>query len=178
MIKKLNKGFFARSADVVARNLLGKILCRKREDKILKARIVETEAYFGEDDPASRASKGKNKISEMMWESPGKILVYNVHKYKMLNFVTGKKGEPSAVLIRALEPLNFKGRCFGPGLLTCCLEIAKQLHGKSVFGFNEIWIEDDKESIKIKKTKRIGVSKDLEIPLRFYIKGNQFISRK
>src|SRR6056297_594471 len=104
----ISREFFERPADVVARDLLGKILVRKINGKIYKGKIVETEAYFGEEDPASRASKGKTKISEMMWESPGKILVYNVHMYKMFNFVTYKKGKASAVLIRALEPLNFQ----------------------------------------------------------------------
>src|SRR6056297_455640 len=105
---KISRDFFERPADVVAKDLLGKVLVRKIDGKTFKARIVETEAYFSENDPASRASKGKTKISEMMWESPGRILVYNVHMYKMFNFVTYKKGKASAVLIRALEPLNFQ----------------------------------------------------------------------
>ncbi|MCW8966354.1 MAG: DNA-3-methyladenine glycosylase [Candidatus Pacearchaeota archaeon] len=83
---KIDRKFFRRKADVVARELLGKILVKKVNGKVLRARIVETEAYFDESDPGSRASSGKNKISEMMWEDAGKILVYNVHMYKMFNF--------------------------------------------------------------------------------------------
>ena len=76
--EKISRDFFERPADIVARDLLGKILVKGVGGKKYKGKIVETEAYFGERDPASRASKGKTKISEMMWESPGRILVYNV----------------------------------------------------------------------------------------------------
>jgi len=179
---KLKKDFFARDAKTVAQELLGKVLVRKINGKELRARIIETESYFGESDPASRASKGKNKISDMMWEAPGKILVYNVHMYKMFNVVTGKKGEASAVLIRALEPLNFEGRCSGPGLLTNCLEIDKKFHGKEIFELDEFFIEDDLnrrgEIFEIVESFRIGVTKDLDEPLRFYIKNNGFVSRR
>ncbi|RLG12489.1 hypothetical protein DRN73_02435 [Candidatus Pacearchaeota archaeon] len=174
----LKKNFFKRKADIVAKELLGKILCRRIDGKVLKSKIVETEAYFGEDDPASRACKGKNKISEMMWESPGKILIYNVHKYKMLNFITGKEGEASAVLIRALEPLNFKARTSGPGLLTDSLKIEKTFHGESIFELKELFLENSNEEFEIIESSRIGVSKDLPVKLRFYIKDNNFISKK
>jgi len=179
---KLKKNFFERNAKIVAKDLLGKILVRKIHGKEFRAKIVETESYFGEEDPASRASFGKNKISELMWESPGKILVYNVHMYRMFNVVTGKKGEASAVLIRALEPLNFKGRCSGPGLLTNFLRIDKCIHGKKIFELEEIYIEiplnNVKEKFEVIETFRIGVTKDLSEPLRFYIKDNEFVSRK
>ncbi|MGD2072704.1 MAG: DNA-3-methyladenine glycosylase, partial [Candidatus Thorarchaeota archaeon] len=85
----IGKQFFDRRADIVARELLGKILVVGGK----KGKIVETEAYFDERDPASRASKGENKVSKMMIQEAGRILVYNVHKYKMLNFVTEKKGK-------------------------------------------------------------------------------------
>ena len=151
----------------MAKELLGKILVRKINGKILKSKIVETEAYFGENDSASRASKGKNKISEMMWEEGGKILVYNVHMYKMFNFITDKKGIPSAVLIRAAQPLNFSSRCSGPGLLTNSLNIDKKFHGKNLFEISNLYLEDNKEDFEIVKSFRIGVTKDLDIPMRF-----------
>ncbi len=179
MPKSLNSNFFSRPADVVAAELLGKVLCRKLDGKILRARIVETEAYFGEDDPASRASKGENKVSKMMREKAGKILIYNVHRFKMLNFVTGSEGEPSAVLIRAIEPLNFKARTAGPGLLTSALKIDDSFHGKHQHIDNLLWVEDEenKENLKVERSFRIGVREDLNIPLRFYIKGNKFVSK-
>ncbi|MFW6233069.1 MAG: DNA-3-methyladenine glycosylase [Nanoarchaeota archaeon] len=180
-MEKILKNFFNKKANIVAKELLGKVLVRKIGDNLLKSRIVETEAYFGLNDPASRASKGKNKISEIMFEDSGKILVYNVHKYLMFNIVTSQKGNAQAVLIRALEPLNFKARCNGPGLLTQALEISKkEFHGKDILNNNLVWIEENNKDkdFEIIKSFRIGVSKDLNIPLRFYIKDNKFVSKK
>ena len=177
-MKTLNNNFFSRNPEIVAQELLGKILIRKLKNKTLKAKIIETEAYFGEKDPASRASKGKNKVSEMMWSSPGTIMIYYVHKYKMFNIVTGKKNQPSAVLIRALEPLNFKARCNGPGLLTNSLNITKSVHGKNIINNKELKLLDNNSNHQIVKGFRIGVTKDLPRPLRFYIKDNPYVSKK
>lgn len=176
----LKKKFFAGSPEKVAKNLLGKILVRRIEGKLLKSRIVETEAYFGPEDPASRASKGRNKVSEKMWSEPGTILVYNVHKHQMLNFVTGKIEEPSAVLVRALEPLNFDARTSGPGLLTGVLSIDKEIHGQNVLSSNEVWVEESEDegySYEVEDSFRIGVTEDLPERYRFFIKGNRFVSR-
>ena len=169
---KLTKNFFNRPADKVARELLGKVLCREMGKRILKARITETEAYFGEQDPTSWARYRKRKSNILMWDFPGKILIKNVHKYKMLNFITGKKGEASAVLVRALEPLNFKARCQGPGLITECLKIDKSFNGQEIIKNKKIWIEQNNKSEKFKifRGQRIGVKKDLRKKLRFYIK--------
>jgi len=176
----MDEQFFSRAPDIVAQDILGDILVRIIGNKKLKAKIVETEAYFGEEDPASRASKGDNKVSRMMKDSPGKILIYNVHKYKMLNFITGKKGEASAILIRALEPLNFRARCSGPGLITECLKINKAFNGQEIIKNKKIWIEESnkKEKLEIFRDFRVGVKNDLKKKLRFYIKGNKYVSRK
>ena len=170
----LIESFFSRPADKVAKDLLGKILCRKINNKILRAKIIETEAYFGEDDPASWARYGKRKSNILMWDFPGKILIKNVHKYKMLNFITGKKGEASAVLIRALESLNFEARCNGPGLLTSCLKIDKSFNGQEIVKNKKIWIEESnkKENLKIFRDFRVGVKNDLKEKFRFYIKNS------
>ncbi|MFW5847148.1 MAG: DNA-3-methyladenine glycosylase [Nanoarchaeota archaeon] len=187
--KRLSQKFFSKPSDVVARNLLGKVLCRRLSDgKVLRGRILETEAYFDENDPASRASKsGKkiNKVHEMMLKEPGRILIYNVHKYFMLNFVTGKKNKASAVLIRSLEPLNFFGRCSGPGLMTECLKINKkfkeEFHGINCFSDkSNLWVEDSLEKIpktKINRSFRIGVTEDLNEKHRYFI-NNSFINNK
>ncbi len=173
---KLNKNFFSRSADKVAKELLGKILCRRMVKKtkfvILKAKIIETEAYFGEEDPASWARYGKRKSNILMWDFPGKILIKNVHKYKMLNFITDKKEIASAVLIRALEPLNFSENLKGPGLLTECLKIDKSFNGLEIVKNKNLWIEqkNKKQKFKIFRDYRIGVKNDLKKKLRFYIK--------
>lgn len=172
----LNKQFFKKRSDIVAQNLLGKILCRKINNKVLKAKITETEAYFGNKDPASRAFKGKNKISETMYQEAGKILIYNVHKYKMFNIVTGKKHIPEAILIRSIEPLNFKAKTTGPGLLTLALKIDNKLHKQNIFQ-KEIFIQNSGEKPGIQKSHRIGVNKDLKKKLRFFIKNSKYLSR-
>lgn len=167
----LDENFFARDAEIVARDLLGRVLVVKNK----KALIVETEAYYGKEDPASRACKNGD-LKNTMEDFPGTILVYGVHSNWLINFVTGKKGKAEAVLIRAVEPLNFQGRGNGPGLLTKSLEINKK-HHKSKIG-DEIYILDrflDKEIIE---SFRIGIKKDLNKKLRFYIKDNKHVSKK
>ena len=174
----MDKNFFNREADVVARDLLGRVIVRNIEGKELKAKIVETEAYFDENDPASRACQNGD-LRETMMMGPGTILVYGVHNNWLINFVTGNIGKASAVLIRAIEPLNFEGKGNGPGLLTKSLEIDKIYHKKNVLDNGKIKIESYGDNLfEISKSFRIGVTKDLETPMRFYIKDNKFVSRK
>lgn len=175
--KRLNCGFFSRDARIVAKDLLGKTLIRKLKNKILKARIVETEAYLDENDPGSRARQNGD-LRKTMQMSPGTILVYGVHNNWLVNFVTGRKDKPEAVLLRALEPLNFKANCSGPGLLTKSFEIKKDFHKKKVCNGNDLWIEESIEKHDIKKSFRIGLREDSKEKMRFYIKENPFLSRK
>lgn len=174
-MNRLNKNFFSRSADKVAKELLGKILCRKINNKILKTKIVETEAYFGSEDPASRARQNGDLRKTMLMEA-GTILVYGVHNNWLINFVTNDAGKAEAVLLRALEPLNFKANTKGPGLLTKALKINKSFHKKNICNEKDIWIEDNYEKFEIVKSFRIGIKKDLLEKLRFYIKGNEWVS--
>lgn len=175
---KLNQKFFSKDARNLAKELLGKILVRKIEGNLFKAKIVETEAYLDENDTASWARFGKRKDNNLMWSHPGKILIKNVHMHKMLNIVSGKNGKAEAVLLRALEPLNFEGRCNGPGLLTNCMKIDKKFHGEEIFNLNDFWIENDGRKYDLHESFRIGVKKDLSEKMRFYIKGNKYVSRK
>ncbi|MFA5026740.1 MAG: DNA-3-methyladenine glycosylase [Candidatus Methylomirabilota bacterium] len=172
----LQRDFFNRDPEIVAKALLGKTLVRKIGNKTLKAKIVETEAYYDDSDPASRACKGGD-LRETMSMDAGTILVYGVHNNWLINFVTGKEGSAQAVLLRALEPLNFSERCNGPGLLTKALKIGKELHKKDVCECNELWLEDSGEKIEIASSHRIGVKKDLAKNLRFFAKGNKCTSR-
>jgi DNA-3-methyladenine glycosylase len=179
---KIDKDFFNERADVVAKRLLGKIIVRKIGKDELRARIVETEAYFDSKDPASRACQNGD-LKKTMEMPGGTILVYGVHNNWLINFVTGNKGEASAVLIRALEPLNFESFCNGPGLLTKNLGVGKELHKKSVLDSEDIWLEhcneDGEESgFEIVDSFRVGVSHDLPEKMRFYIKDSRFVSRK
>lgn len=109
----------------------------------------------------------------------GTLLVYGVHNNWLINFVTGKEGEAAAVLIRAIEPLNFNGKGNGPGLLTKSLGIDKSFHKKHIFD-NECYLDltDGDSNHEIAEGFRIGIKKDLPKKLRFYIKNNKFVSRK
>lgn len=172
----MNKDFFSRSADEVARDLLGCVLVFKNSHQEFRARIVETEAYFDESDPASRAvSNGDLRATMEM--KPGTILVYGVHNSWLLNIVTGSLGDASAVLIRALEPLNFEGNCSGPGRLTKALGIDKLLH-KKMLGVDMGVEEGEDFEEEVVRTNRIGVREDLDEKMRFYIKDNPCVSGK
>jgi len=172
---KLDDNFFSQDAEQVAEKLLGKVLIRKIGNKMMRARIVETEAYFDDKDPASRACKNGD-LKKVMEDEAAVMLVYGVHNNWLINFVTGEKGKAEAVLLRALEPLNFEAKTNGPGLLTKALKIDKSLHGKKIG--SKLWIEDGNFDFEIIRKNRIGVREDLDKPLRFYIKDNKFVSRK
>jgi len=187
----LPREFYERDPEIVAKELLGKRLIRKLDKNVLECIIVETEAYYGLHDPASRAYHGIKNYNKPMWKEPGRAFIYNVHNYWMFNIVAHKPNQIGAVLIRALEPT--KGmkvmkrsrpvkRVFdltnGPGKLTTALKIDKSLNGIPVTsGQSEIIITPNKMEFEIGSSHRIGVRKDLERKLRFFIKGNKFVSR-
>ena len=170
-LKPLPKSFYDRDTIEVAKDLLGKLLVH--EDKIV--RIVETEAYL-KNDPACHAYKGMTKRNVSMFKGPATLYVYTIHRQNCMNVVT-RIGE--AVLIRAGEPIrNVKGRTSGPGLLSKALGVTREMDGISLLG-PPIFIADDGYEVnEIVVTKRVGVTKAKDWPLRFYIKGNKFVSRK
>lgn len=191
LMKILNKKFYERDPAIVAKELLGKILVRKFGREKLAGKIVETEAYYGKEDPASRAHLGWPKYCvKLLYDKPGKALIYNVHNNWLFNIVAHKKGKAGAVLIRALEPLegieimknnrkelDVKRLTNGPGKLTKAFGITKELNGIYVTSKkSEIFIVDNKEKFEICSSHRIGVTKDLKKKLRFFIKGNKFVS--
>ncbi len=187
---RLNRNFFARRADIVAKELLGKVLVVKHGDVKLKGKIVETEAYFGEWDPASRAREGKKQFNRILFEGmPGQVFVYYVHKHLMLNFLAKPV---SAVLIRAVEPLegiefmkekrkveDIRELCSGPGRLTQAFGIDKSFYGEDAVNSKRIWVEEQKvkEDFEIGSSQRIGVKEDFDVNLRFFIKSNPFVSK-
>ncbi len=193
---KLQKNFYSRNSKVVAKELLGKILVHHTGKGVLKGRIVETEAYFGKNDPASHASGKVTKRNIVMYKEPGTIYVYFTYgNHHMLNIVTEKVGVAGAVLIRALEPLEGieimkENRCKeksveicnGPGKLTKALGIDIKFNGRDMTS-EKIYIENNNERPEIVSAARIGLSEEigkeaLEAPLRFYIRGNLFVSKK
>ena len=162
----LKKEFFVRPATEVAPELVGKILCRRTENGILRARITETECYYGFDDSASHAYKGITERNSVMFEEGGRLYVYLCYGiHNMLNITTGTDGHPEAVLIRGVEGAE------GPGKLTKALLIDRTLNGSSVTDGIDVWIEDDGYMPKITKSTRIGIDyamlKDREILWRF-----------
>jgi len=187
----LPREFYERDPAVVAKELLGKKLIRRLDEIFLEGMIVETEAYYGLDDPASRAYHGVKNYNSPMWRQPGRAFIYNVHRYWMFNIVAHEPNKVGAILIRALEPT--KGievmkrhwtvkREFdltnGPGKLAIALKIDKSLNGVSVTSReSEIVVVDNKMDFEIGCSHRIGVKKDLEKKLRFYVKGNKHVSR-
>src|SRR4051812_22749293 len=103
----LSSSFFSRDTITVAMDLLGRDIVREFRGISLRARIVETEAYLQEGDPAAHCSRGPTPRAKIMFQDPGVIYVYFIYgNYFMLNFVTEPPGKAGAVLIRAVEPLE------------------------------------------------------------------------
>jgi DNA-3-methyladenine glycosylase len=187
----LPREFYERDPETVAKELLGKRLIRKSGKNLLEGIIVETEAYYGLNDPASRAYHGIKKYNKPMWKEPGRAFIYNVHKYLMFNIVAHKPNNIGAVLVRAVEPtkgieIMKKNRpvkklfdlANGPGKLTIALKINRDLNGVPVTSCKrEITIANNNMEFEIGISNRIGVRKDLQRKLRFFIKTNRFVSK-
>lgn len=194
MAAVLSRQFYNRPTQEVALDLLGKILCRDVNGKIYKGRVVEVEAYLGKKDLACHTSKGKTERNQIMFGPPGHAYVYFIYgMYHCLNTVTEKEGNPCAVLIRALEPIDFyangenAGFCVpstnGPAKLCREFKIDRCLNGWDLTIGKKLWIErgENISPNNIQKTKRIGVDyagKWKNKLLRFYIKDNAFVSKK
>lgn len=196
MSRKLTARFFTHPTLWVAKNLLGTYLVVKQDGKILSGKIVETEAYIGEDDLACHASKGRTPRSETLYKKAGTLYVYLIYgMYHCLNIVTEKADFPSAVLIRAVEPKegtsvmtrrrntkNIHRLASGPGKLCDALGITRKLNGKTAYG-NALWIQDRGEKTPrgaIVQSPRIGVQyagECKDYPWRFFIKNSRFVSR-
>jgi len=191
-MKVLPRIYYDRDTKVVARELLGKKLIRRLGDDLLESIIVEVEAYYGPNDPASRAYRGKKSYNIVMWEESGRAFVYNVHNNWLFNIVSHEPDEIGAILIRAVEPskgieVMMKNRLIddvrdltsGPGKLTKALMIDRTLNGTSLTTEeSEVFIVDNLVNYEIGASHRVGVTKDLEDELRFFIKGNRFVSRR
>lgn len=156
MASMLTQSFFDRPAEVVARELLGCVLCVRVGGKIQRHTIHETEAYVGPHDLASHASKGRTARTEVMFGKPGTMYVYLIYgMYDMLNIVTGEKDYPAAVLIRGVGQWN------GPGKLTKALGITRAVNGSMLGKKVGLWIEERSEAVlpeQITCTPRIGVA--------------------
>lgn len=182
-IKPVPRSFFARDTVEVARDLLGKIISVNG----FQGRIVETEAYGR--DPASHAYR-KTDRSRIMFDTYGHVYVYLIYgMYNCINFTT-EKNEAGAVLIRAVEPLNkieelkkkrstdkITNLCSGPGKLCQAFGIDRNLNGSPLGGKVKVF-DDGFRAGKIASGSRIGIKDALDLPWRFFIEGNGFVSRR
>jgi DNA-3-methyladenine glycosylase len=185
----LPRDFYARDTALVARELLGKHLVHEviGEHGMTERRalIVETEAYIGAHDLASHSSKGITPRTRVMYGPPGHAYVYLIYgMHHCMNVVTEPEGHGAAVLLRAVEPIaHVEGNTKGPGLLCRAMGIDRRLDGADLCsgGFR---IEDAGNALtgfRIVMRPRIGVAyagEWADAPLRFYIEGNPFVSRK
>jgi DNA-3-methyladenine glycosylase len=183
-VKKLPRAFYDRDTILVAKELLGKFLVHKSRGVKHIGRIVETEAYLGPHDLAAHSARGRTERNKVMFGPPGHAYVYFIYgMYFCMNVVTECEGQASAVLLRAIEPVkNLDDRTCGPGLLCRAMKIDKHRNGHDLLSDNFYIAEpDEMETFSIIKRPRIGVDYAMRWArrhLRFYIKGNPFVSRK
>lgn len=195
---KLKRAFYTRDVLIVANELLGKVLFKNDGNKLFSGRIVEVEAYDGRTDQAAHTYIGKTKRNEIMFNEGGYLYVYlSYGVHYCCNVVTGTKGIGTAVLIRALEPLegvnlmirNRFGKnklvgkewnqiTNGPGKVCKSFGIGKNHSGVDLTK-DRIYIEDVvlKKNEEIGVSKRIGITKSIHLPWRFFIKNNPYLSR-
>lgn len=180
--KKLGRTFYRQDADALARGLLGKVLVHRLGGRVLRGRIVETEAYMGPEDLASHSSKGLTKRTQVMFGPPGHAYVYFIYgMHEMFNIVCGKRGAAHAVLIRAAEPLDgWEANLSGPGRLARAFGFARSDNGLDLTG-ERIYVEaGEGEEICVIASRRIGVDYAghwKEAPLRFSVAGCRAVSR-
>jgi DNA-3-methyladenine glycosylase len=183
-MRKLAREFYDRDTRVVARELLGKYLVRAANGVERIGRIVEVEAYLGPHDRAAHSSRGLTKRTAVMFGPPGHAYVYMIYgMYSCMNVVTEREGHASAVLLRAIEPIqNVTEKTKGPGLLCKAMGIDRKLNGHDLLSDDFYVVSDDSHpNFTIVKRPRIGVDYAghwAKRHLRFYIKANPFISRK
>ncbi len=191
--------FFQRNTLDLVPEILGKVLVRRIHGKILAGRIVEIEAYIG-DDPASHASRGMTDRNKAMFENGGLSYVYFTYgMHFCFNIVTERKGFPAAFLVRALEPLvgidvmkklrklvptkegtdSIKNLTNGPGKLCQAMQIDRKLNGVKLSD-NEFFLADDGFVVNkndIDRSTRIGIKVGTEKKWRFFLKGSEFVSK-
>ena len=178
-----------RDAAALARFLIGKLLVRRIGAKRLVGRIVETEAYLA-DDPASHSFAGPTARNGAMYLRRGHAYIYRIYGlHWCLNVSAGDEGEGSAVLLRALEPLEgiaemqrLRGRtgirdlARGPGRLADAFAIDKALDGADLCAKGPLWLANASSRAAIGASVRIGISRAADLQLRFYERHSAYIS--
>ena len=189
--KKLPRSFYNRPTIEVARDLIGKYIVYNSPGGKMSARIVEVEAYIGQDDPACHAARGKTRRNAVMFGKPGFSYIYFIYgMYHCLNFVTEKEGQAAAVLLRAAEPCegieimmpqspNQKEYRLlsGPGKFCRAFGLTREQNGLDLTG-NLLYLEDRRTgSVNVGQTPRIGINHGTELLWRFYDTDSDAVSR-
>lgn len=198
-LRSLERDFFSRPAQRVARELLGKVLVRRTPAEYLTGRIVETEAYLGENDAAAHAAAGNTARTSVLFGPPGHAYVYFIYgNHYCLNVSCERKGKAGCVLIRALEPIQgieqmarnrgiemisgaagLRKLTSGPGRLAQAFGITRSRDNGCdlTCETSSLWIgEDGFRAGSVVVTPRIGITKAAEQPLRFVLADNAFVS--
>jgi len=202
--RELSAAFFDRDPRKVARALLGKLLIRESGREILAGRFVETEAYLAVGDLAAHSASGKTERNSVLFGPPGYAYVYFIYgNHYCLNVSCGPEGVGGGVLFRAMEPVAgiremaaargihlggaggaanvalLRRISSGPGRMCEALGVTRDRdNGKSLFGTrSDLRIVDDRYRVsRVVVTKRIGITKSADEPLRYVIGGNPFVS--
>lgn len=184
---ELDKNYFQGESRKIAQKMLGKVIRNKENNAA--GLIVETEAYIGEKDPACHLAYGDTKRNQPFFKGKGTVYVFTIYQHRNINIITQNQGHPECILIRAIEPLTkipeMKKRRdkqeiteigSGPGKLTQALEITLE-HNNTKLDNSELSILDTNYQPEIRKTKRVGINKAEEWPLRYTIKNNPHVSK-
>ena len=189
---KLSRSFYDRETRTVARELIGKYVVYRSARGRLVARIVEVEAYIGEEDPASHAACGPTDRNRLMYGKPGVAYIYFIYgMYHCLNFVTERKGFPAAVLLRAAEPVtgielmrkaqshsSEHALLSGPGKFCRGYGLTRKQNGLDLTG-SELYLEDHCEPApRIGVSKRVGIRKGADKPWRFFDANSLAVSHR
>jgi DNA-3-methyladenine glycosylase len=195
-LRALPRNFYDRDPRMVGPDLLGKILVRRVGRRLLTGRIVEVEAYLGAEDPTAHASVGKTARNAVLFGPPGHAYVYFIYgNHYCLNVSCLPDGTPGGILFRAVEPIYgmeamFKLRGIdessdlrrltrGPGRLAAAFGITRDRdNGKDLTDSrSDLYIiDDDAAPPEVLITKRIGIKKAADMPLRYIVPGNRFVS--
>ncbi len=185
--------FYDRPTELVARELLGTVLECTTPDGVTRARIVETEAYIGPDDPACHAAAGLTRRTEHLFGPPGRAYVYFIYgMYWCFNAVTRERGHGAAVLVRGVHPMagvdvmrrrrsrthRDRDLTNGPGKLCLAMGIAGAMNGSSLRnGPIVIRAGDAVDDSDVVVTPRIGITHAAEWPLRFLVRDDPYVSK-
>lgn len=201
--KKLDREFYTGELIPVAKSLLGKVFVKLDGERLFAGRIVEVEAYDGSVDAAAHTFIGRTPRNEIMFGIGGYLYVYFTYgMYFCCNVVTGHEGEGKAVLIRAVEPLEgiefmarnrlkresvsldlltikeFRNLTSGPGKLCQAFNITREDNATDLLGDKIFILEgEDIKNEDIVTSERIGITKSVHLPWRFFVKNNPFVSK-